>query len=126
MKQNLIAIVIASVTAAVVFLAAALVLLVATCAQAQTQDEITATGSACTQAGCAYTRHHRETLCAEDHARDGHQFRAQGILRSGEQVTVRDGSGVKDGVGCTNPRGGGRFQHIRGGWPGHWTNWRAA
>lgn len=90
------------------------------------QAGITASGSACSDAGCAYTRHHRETLCAEDHARDGHQFRAQGILRSGEQVTVRDGSGAKPGVGCTNPRGGGRFQQIRGGWSGHWTSWRPA
>lgn len=90
------------------------------------QADITASGSACSQTGCAYTRHHREMLCTEDHARDGHQFRAQGILHSGDQVTVRDGSGAKPGVGCTNPHGGGRFIQIRGGWPGHWTNWRPA
>lgn len=95
-------------------------------AQAQTKDEVTATGSACTQAGCAYTRHQRRTLCSEDHARDRHEYRAQGILRSGEQVTVRDGTGVKEGVGCTNPHGGGRFVSIRGGWPGHWTDWEPA
>lgn len=90
------------------------------------QAEVTATGSACSQVGCAYTRHQRRTLCSEDHARDGHEYRAQGILRSGEQVTVRDGSGSNPGVGCTNPRGGGKFKSIRGGWPGHWTSWRPA
>lgn len=93
---------------------------------AQAQAEITASGSACSQAGCAYTRHQRRTLCSEDHAHDGHEYRAQGILRSGQKFTVRDGSGVNEGVGCTNPRGSSRFVSIRGGWPGHWTSWRPA
>lgn len=120
MKAFLAGFVVTGVVVAVILLAAA------QCPAKASQAQVTANGSACSQAGCAYTRHHRETLCSEDHAHDRHEYRAQGILRSGEQVTVRDGSGVNEGVGCTNPRGGGRFQQIRGGWPGHWTSWRPA
>jgi hypothetical protein len=87
---------------------------------------VTATGTACSAAGCAYTRNQRQTLVACDNRRDGHEFRAQGITRGGEQWTVRDGNGVNPGCGRTNPHDGGKFVSIRGGYPGHWTGWRPA
>lgn len=90
------------------------------------QAEVAATGSACSQAGCAYTRNQRQTLVACDNRRDGHEFRAQGVTQNGEQWTVRDGNGVNPGCGRTNPHRGGEFVHIRGGYPGHWTAWRPA
>lgn len=89
------------------------------------QSQLAATGSACSQAGCAYTRHRDQTLVSCDNRRDGKEFKAQGVVESGRKWTVRDGNGVNPGCGRINPHHGGKFLYIRGGYPGHYTSWRA-